>query len=50
MITQIVIILAVVIALVLGLAVLWSVLSRLVNPPAQPLPVPIEDHQDHLPR
>ena len=49
MITQIVILLAVVIALGAGLALLWSVLSRSMTPPAQPQVVPIEDHQDHLP-
>jgi hypothetical protein len=50
MIAQLVFLLAVVIAIGLGLSVLWSVLSRSINPPAEHVTVPIEDAREHLPR
>jgi hypothetical protein len=50
MITQIVLLLAVVIALGAGLALLGYVLSRSITPPAEHVTVPIEDAREHLPR
>ena len=50
MITQLVFLLAGTSAMGLGLALLWSALSRLSTPPHQHVTVPIEDHQEHLPR
>lgn len=50
MIAQLVFLLAGVIVMGLGLALLLSALSRLPTPPAQPVTVPIEDAREHLPR
>jgi uncharacterized membrane protein YfbV (UPF0208 family) len=50
MIAQLVLILAAVIAIGLGLAGLWFALSRSINPPPEHVTVPVDDHQEHLPR